>query len=79
MSIVNSRSMFPSLFEKVSYYFINMMMMIIIVNVMIVMTMNIIVIIIFILIQGFVVRPGHENLVAMGAISTKADPDIIGQ
>jgi len=43
MSIVNSRSMFPSLFEK-----------------------------------GFVVRPGHENLVAMGAISTKADPDIIG-
>ena len=28
--------------------------------------------------QGFVVRPGHENLVAMGAISTKADPDIIG-
>ena len=29
--------------------------------------------------QGFVVRPGHENLVAMGAISTKADPDIIGQ
>ena len=31
-----------------------------------------------ILLQGFVVRPGHENLVAMGAISTKADPDIIG-
>ena len=35
LSIVNSPSKFPSLFEK-----------------------------------GFVVRPGHENLVAMGAVST---------
>merc|ERR1719350_2591913 len=41
MSIVNSRSQFPSLFEK-----------------------------------GFVVRPGHENLVAMGAVSTVADENI---
>ena len=24
-------------------------------------------------------RPGHENLVAMGAVSTIADPDIIGE
>ena len=29
--------------------------------------------------QGFVLRPGHENLVAMGAIDTIADSDIIGE
>ena len=29
--------------------------------------------------QGFVVRPGHENLVAMGAISTIAEHDIHGE
>ena len=27
--------------------------------------------------QGFVIRPGHENLVAMGAVSTIADDEII--
>ena len=27
--------------------------------------------------QGFVIRPGHENLVAMGAVSTIADDAII--
>ena len=26
--------------------------------------------------QGFVVRPGHENLVAMTAVNTIADPAI---
>ena len=27
--------------------------------------------------QGFVIRPGHENLVAMGAVSTIAEEAII--
>ena len=26
--------------------------------------------------QGFVLRPEHKNLVAMGAVSTKAEPRI---
>ena len=60
MSIVNSRSKFPSLFEKVRigglvefFLFFNSSYL-----------------------QGFVLRPGHENLVAMGAISTVADDAI---
>ena len=60
MSIVNSRSKFPSLFEKVkkkpcSIIFLCHS---------------------FRLLQGFVLRPGHENLVAMSAISTVADDAI---
>ena len=55
MSIVNSRSQFPSLFEKVTRHPLHP-----------------------ILSQGFVVRPGHENLVAMGAVSTVADENIRG-
>ena len=26
--------------------------------------------------QGFLLRPGHENLVALGAVSTKSDQQI---
>ena len=115
MSIVNSRSMFPSLFEKVgallgpkfvldaNVFFSNRWSVdereIIITtfldtsqhyrapvynydypfnNQVHVMHDKHLIININILLQGFVVRPGHENLVAMGAISTKADPDIIG-
>ena len=61
MSIVNSRSKFPSLFEKVkkkkppSLIFLFHS---------------------FRFLQGFVLRPGHENLVAMSAISTVADDAI---
>ena len=60
MSIVNSRSKFPSLFEKVkkkpcSIIFLCHS---------------------FRILQGFVLRPGHENLVAMSAISTVADDAI---
>ena len=28
------------------------------------------------MLQGFVLRPGHENFVAMGVVSTKAEPRI---
>ena len=30
----------------------------------------------FAFVQGFVIRPGHENLVAMGAVDTIADDSI---
>ena len=30
----------------------------------------------FSFVQGFVIRPGHENLVAMGAVDTIADDSI---
>ena len=68
MSIVNSRSKFPSLFEKVRIAGC-------------VFTLTIGIAVCFCVfnsehLQGFVLRPGHENLVAMGAISTVADDAI---
>ena len=77
MSIVNSRSKFPSLFEKVRFWwiwsfipdplFIFHFFAPLCVCYCVFNPENL---------QGFVLRPGHENLVAMGAISTVADDAI---
>jgi hypothetical protein len=79
MSIVNSRSKFPSLFEKVKQIVKNESLQpkcgawqpfweI---------KINKLTILIQLAFQGFVIRPGHENLVAMGAVSTIADDEIL--
>ena len=74
MSIVNSRSKFPSLFEKVRIGGL------IEVSLFARLSRAGITLLFFVFtcryFQGFVLRPGHENLVAMGAISTVADDAI---